>query len=117
MRWKRAGRLIDGQILVSKGTRSGEPGLRLVHEAAATAWPRCVEWLDEFRARHRWQLGLRTAAEQWRDRGRNEGAHGAAAPLTRLPRNVGDFGRPAGTSALLKRSSSMSARRRKIARR
>jgi WD40 repeat protein/tetratricopeptide (TPR) repeat protein len=68
-------RLIDGQILVSReGPGSGESSLRLVHEAAATAWPRCVEWLDEFRARHRWQLGLRTAAEQWRDKGKDCGA-------------------------------------------
>ena len=68
-------RLIDGQILVSReGPGSGEASLRLVHEVAATAWPRCVEWLDEFRARHRWQLGLRAAAEQWRDKGQNVGA-------------------------------------------
>ena len=68
-------RLIDGQILVSReGPGSGEASLRLVHEAAVTAWPRCVEWLDEFRARHRWQLGLRAAAEQWRDKGKDEGA-------------------------------------------
>ena len=82
---------------VEGGRRPGEAGLRLVHEAAATAWPRAVEWLDEFRARHRWQLGLRTAAEQWRDKGRNTGALGGEAPSSRLETSVAVPGGRRGT--------------------
>jgi len=65
-------RLRDGHILVrTDGPQPGEVRFGLVHEAVATAWPRFVEWLDDLRARQRWHLQLRAAAEQWREQGRN----------------------------------------------
>lgn len=72
---RRMQKLLDGLLKVrlirlTKGDTPAEDQFDLVHSALVQDWAQYVEWLEEARAEQYELLRLRTAAQQWRDAGR-----------------------------------------------
>lgn len=57
-------------IRLTEGDTPAEDQFDLVHSALVQDWAQYVEWLEEARAEQYELLRLRTAAQQWRDSGR-----------------------------------------------
>jgi len=68
-------RLVRARLVrVSAAERPEDALVSVWHEALVSHWARLVEWLNDERDHKRRRLRLTAAAEQWRDKGRDEGA-------------------------------------------
>jgi WD40 repeat protein/energy-coupling factor transporter ATP-binding protein EcfA2 len=66
-------RLADSRLLVTyRNAVTHEDEAEVAHEALIRHWPRLRGWLDEDRASLRLREGIREAAREWDERGRDE---------------------------------------------
>ena len=65
-------RLVGGRLLVASDGAGGER-IEVVHEALLTAWSRLVAWREEDAGNAKLRDQLRSASEQWHERGRPRG--------------------------------------------
>jgi len=69
------------RVLVPSGS-----GVRLVHEAVVTRWPRAKRWLDEARLELESEAAFRADALRWNERGKPEVADPPAEQIDRAAR-------------------------------
>jgi WD40 repeat protein len=66
-------KLVLARLLVASENEAGAETIELVHEALLVAWPRLAEWRREDAEGTRFREQLRSAAQQWHERHRDEG--------------------------------------------
>ncbi|MEW6733195.1 MAG: protein kinase [Acidobacteriota bacterium] len=66
-------KLISARLLVVSEGEQGRERIEIAHEALITAWPRLIKWRQEDRESVRLRDQLRSAANQWHERGRPQG--------------------------------------------
>ena len=64
---------IAGLVRVTKGDTEENDKIEVAHEALVRHWPTLVDWIEKERVTMRQRRRLTSAAEQWREHGRDEG--------------------------------------------
>ena len=79
--WPLVQKLADERLLVTNRDTEDRETVELIHEALIQQWRRLQAWMETDRAFRTWQERMRTALNQWRASGQDDGALLSGVPL------------------------------------
>jgi hypothetical protein len=96
--WPVAQRLAAARLVVTGLDGAGTQTVELAHEALVSQWDRLRDWVDADRDFRCWQERLRTALEQYRRSGNDQGALLRGVPLAEAQRWLDERGADLGSA-------------------